>query len=61
MVLPYRDKHTALPKDQEYFLADSTYTIGFKDSTGKVRDYFIILWERVINKRLPLILYMGKR
>ncbi|CEL00467.1 hypothetical protein ASPCAL00067 [Aspergillus calidoustus] len=59
MVLPYRDKHTALPKDQEYFLADSTYAIGFKDSTGRVRDYFIILWERVINKRLPLILYMA--
>jgi hypothetical protein len=60
MVLPYRNRDTTLPKDQEYFLADSTYTIGFKDSTGRVRDYFIVLRQRVMKDRFPLILYMGK-
>ncbi|KAL3495884.1 hypothetical protein BJX62DRAFT_144758 [Aspergillus germanicus] len=47
-------------RKQEYFLVDSTYTVGFKDSTGRVRDYFEMLKEPKMKVQFPLILYMGK-
>ncbi|KAL2812651.1 hypothetical protein BJX63DRAFT_396275 [Aspergillus granulosus] len=42
-----------------YLLADSTYTVGFKDNTGRVRDYFVVLKQQRMENQLPLILYMA--
>jgi hypothetical protein len=46
---------------ERYFLAQPTYTVGFKDSNSNIRDYFVIFFQRVMKDRLPLILYMGKQ
>ncbi|KAL3457246.1 hypothetical protein BJX64DRAFT_293322 [Aspergillus heterothallicus] len=41
-----------------YFLANSSYTIAREDSSGHMRDYFIILRDRRLGEKRPLIVYM---
>jgi hypothetical protein len=46
-------------RKKQYFLADSSYTVTFNDSSGHMRDHFVILRSSRFGEPLPLIVYMG--